>query len=375
MLKVGVIGVGNAGSQVALLAHKEGFGTVVLNSSENDLAMIPDDIYKVSLGDLKGAGKNRDEAKRFLKESVNAIVGSQQFTDMVCDKDVVFVVSSTGGGTGSGIVPLLTQLLTKTFPDTKVILVGILPTLKEAYSTQVNTVEFTQELYNKIENVTYMLYDNDKLRNTSSYKMIEAINKSIIDDIKVIACNYNYPTKYSSIDEKDMLMILNTPGRIIVASLTDFKEKDIDGTSIDEMLEKLIKSNTHAEMQRDKKIMRSGIIANLSESIAKDFDEHVTKLQEFIGEPVEEFTHVSINIERVQANNVFFIGSGLNPIYDRIKKINDRIEEIDEAQRIEEEGREYLEAVDVNDAKKKKNYINKSTDDKVVLSDIFKDFM
>lgn len=59
MLKIGVIGIGNAGSQVALVAHKEGIESMVLNSSEKDLAMVPDDMYKIPLGDLKGAGKNR----------------------------------------------------------------------------------------------------------------------------------------------------------------------------------------------------------------------------------------------------------------------------------------------------------------------------
>ena len=102
MLKIGVIGIGNAGSQVALVAHKEGIESMVLNSSEKDLAMVPDDMYKIPLGDLKGAGKNREGAKKFLQEVAGKIISSEKFINHVGDKDVVFIVSSCGGGTGSG---------------------------------------------------------------------------------------------------------------------------------------------------------------------------------------------------------------------------------------------------------------------------------
>ena len=141
MLVSGVIGIGNAGSQVASLAVSEQMDAVVINSSENDLSTIPDNVIKFPLGDLRGAGKNREEAKKFLKDSIKKILQTDEFVEFMDKKDVIFVVSSTGGGTGSGISPILTQILKKMFPDSYVILVGILPTLDEAYSTQINTLE------------------------------------------------------------------------------------------------------------------------------------------------------------------------------------------------------------------------------------------
>ena len=78
MLTAGIIGIGNAGGQVASLALSENIDVTVMNSSENDLSTIPDNVLKFPLGDLRGAGKNRGEAKKFLKESIRKILEEEK---------------------------------------------------------------------------------------------------------------------------------------------------------------------------------------------------------------------------------------------------------------------------------------------------------
>lgn len=374
MLVSGIIGIGNAGSQVASLALSEGMDAVVINSSENDLSTIPDTVIKFPLGDLKGAGKNREEAKRFLKDSIRKILEKSEFIDFMDNKDVIFVISSTGGGTGSGISPILTQILKKSFPDTYVILVGILPTLDEAYSTQINTLEYTQELYKKLDNPTYMFYDNDRMKDLPSHLMMEEINKAIVNDIKVLQGSYNFTTKYSSIDEKDMSMIISTSGRIVVASYTNIKEKDLDKMSIDEKLIQLLKTGAHTELQLDRVIKRSGVIANLNANMAQSFDDHLIELQKVIGAPVEEFSHLSINDEKVLPNNVYFVGAGLSPINDRIEKINERVAEI-EAMQENDSSDDDVFSVDIEKANSRREYKKAQVDKTVDLTSIFNDFM
>lgn len=374
MLNVGIIGIGNAGSQVAATAIKQNIDAVVINSSENDLSTISNSIIKFPLGDLRGAGKNRTEAKKFLKESIRKILEEDNFQKFMDAKDVVFITSSTGGGTGSGIAPILTQILKKSFPESYVIMIGILPTLDEAYSTQINTIDYLQELYKKVEAPTYMLYDNDTMKDLPSHVMMERINQSIVDDILVMQGTYNYTTKYSSIDEKDMSMILSTTGRLVVASYMNIKEKDLDACSIDAKIEHLLKNGTHTELQHDKVIKRSGVIANLSENMSKNFDDHLTKLQQFIGAPVEEFSHISINEDKSMPNNVFFIGAGLSQISDRIEKINERIAEIESLQDTGNDDNDVF-TVDVKAANDKRDYKNTKIEDRVNVSSIFDDFM
>lgn len=374
MLSVGIIGIGNAGSQVAELATKNQIDAVVINSSENDLSTISNNIIKFPLGDLRGAGKNRTEAKKFLKDAIKKILNEENFIEFMDDKDVIFVISSTGGGTGSGISPILTQILKKSFPESYIIMIGILPTIDEAYSTQINTIDYLQELYKKVEDPTYMLYDNDKFKGMPSHVMMTEVNRRIVDDIIILRGTYNYTTKYSSIDEKDMSMILSTTGRIVVASYLNIKEKNIDSVSIDKQIEYLLKDGAHAELQLDRVIKRSGVIANISESMAKSFDDHLTELQEFIGAPVEEFSHVSINEEKNMPNNIFFIGAGLSPINDRIEKINERIAEIESLQDNKDESDDVF-TVDVDAANNKRDYKKAKISDTINVSSIFDDFM
>lgn len=374
MLSVGIIGIGNAGSQVAELATKKQIDAVVINSSENDLSTISNNIIKFPLGDLRGAGKNRTEAKKFLKDAIKKILNEENFIEFMDDKDVIFVISSTGGGTGSGISPILTQILKKSFPESYIIMIGILPTIDEAYSTQINTIDYLQELYKKVEDPTYMLYDNDKFKSLPSHIIMTEVNRRIVDDIIILRGTYNYTTKYSSIDEKDMSMILSTTGRIVVASYLSIKEKNIDSVSIDKQIEYLLKDGAHAELQLDRVIKRSGVIANISESMAKSFDDHLTELQEFIGAPVEEFSHVSINEEKNMPNNIFFIGAGLSPINDRIEKINERIAEIESLQDNKDESDDVF-TVDVDAANDKRDYKKAKISDTINVSSIFDDFM
>lgn len=347
MLNVGVIGIGNAGSQVAALAkEKLGIDVLAINSSENDINTLPASVPYKLIGDGRGAGKEREKTLEFLEKSIMGIINDEEVGNLLT-KNVLFVISSTGGGTGSGASVILTNILTDVCPDTKVITVGILPTLKEGLSTQINSNAYLRELYEKLDNPTYMLYDNDKLSKLPSTVMMETINSSIVNDIDVIRGMNLYPTKYASIDERDMTNIISTSGRIVIASLRDLKEKDLDEATFDDLLIQQFKTNTHCELQRDKIVHRTGIISNLSDRLTEKFDSHILPVQEFIGSPIEEFEHIAINGDRHLPNNVFLIAAGLTQVNDRIRKTNDRIDELT-AVRDQQEDSSELNAVDID---------------------------
>ena len=340
MLKVGLIGCGNAGNQVLREAKQSypDMALVAINSSENDLSTLPDDILKIKIGDGKGCGKNRMEAKKSLASEVINLVSSESFKTFIGDLDIAFVISSTGGGTGSGVSLVFSDVLSKVYPSTYIIPVGILPTLKEAESTQVNTLEYLSELYKSMDSkTTYMLYDNEKLKELPPNKMLPAINRSIVEDINVLRCYYNRTTIYDSIDEKDALTVIRSPKRLMVASVYDVKEKDLDEMNLEERLKENLKKGTHVEIQQDKIVNRTGLILNISENVLKDFSVQIPSIIDYIGDPIEEFKHICVNEDRKIPNNAFLIISGLSAVNDRIAKINDRIAEIQEAQKRQED--------------------------------------
>lgn len=378
MLKCGIIGIGNCGNQIAQLSKQElDCKVVVMNTSDKDLETIDPTIVRFIVGDREGAGKNRDAAKQFLKDGITKVVESEKMVEFMKDLQVVFVVSSIGGGSGSGISPVLSKILRQKFRNKDgsekiVILVGVLPKISEALTTQANALEYLTELYETIGDATYMLYDNETLTAEPTYQMMKHVNASIVQDFKILSCYYNTTTPYASIDDKDMKMILNTPGRIVVASLFDIKEKDLDSQSIEEMIIDQLKKNTHAELDRNKVLVRTGIISLLSEPINNTFDTHLKTVQQFIGSPVEEFEHVKVNADRSEPNNVMFIASGMSAINDRIRKINDRIDEINAAQEITVE-ESVLKTTNLEEIKNKKS--NKKTSDaNIDVLDLFKDF-
>lgn len=342
MLKVGIVGIGNTGNQVASLAQDRlKIPVLAINSSAKDLETVPSSVPKklISSADglSQGAGKNRALAKSYLKDSIMAFLSSEDVQTFINALDVLFIVSSTGGGTGSGTAPLMANIIQSTFVDVKVILIGVLPVNNEALSAHVNTLEYLNELYSQLTNQTYMLYDNDRLASLPSYQMMEKVNEEIVSDIDVIRCTYNMTTRFDSIDEQDMMRLISFPGRIVVARLQKIAEKDLDNVSIEDKLIDVIKKNCHVEAQRDKKVTASGIITNLSSTISETFDNHVPKVREFIGDPIHDFNHIYINEDRKLPNNVFLVLSGLTPVNDKIHKISDRVDEIQEKQKALEE--------------------------------------
>lgn len=341
MLKVSIIGIGNAGSQVAEKAAQMSIcPAMAINSSEKDLSQVSDKVLKFMISDKEGfsqgAGKNRSLAKKYLKDSIIKLLSTESVKNFISSNDVVFIVSSSAGGTGSGTAPLMCSILSSTFVDTKFIMVGITPVYNETLSSQVNTLDYLNELYTVLNNQTYMLYDNDKYSSLPSYQMMDAVNTEIIRDIEVIRCTHNIPTPYESIDEEDMSRLISFPGMLNVVRVEGIREKELDNASIEDMIISKLKKNGHVDFQRDKIVAATGIIVNLDEGcVSESFDTHIPKVFDFIGTPDHDFSHFYVYPSSEHgSNNAYLIMSGLNPVNDKMNSIINRIEEIKSKQKV-----------------------------------------
>ena len=335
MINYGIIGAGNCGGQIVnLAANLMKVDGIAINTSDQDLSEVKSETVKSYLiGDKKGAGQNRLTAKKSLKAAIREITESEEFKKFVSSLELIYIVSSTGGGTGSGISPILYHMISQ-MTTAPVILVGILPTLGEDRGVQMNTANYLDEIYNKISNTRYMLYDNNKALNKSSVDMLKTINEAVVHDMKVISCFYNQSTPYSSIDDQDMMSIINPAGRIVVASVDSIKEKDLDEKGMEERLIDDLKKSYQCELDRDKICMNTGLITNLSPKLNDSLDMNIPAVHEFIGEPKGTgFKHIGITDDDSEPNYTYLIGTGLSPVNDRIKKIGDRIEELNEKQK------------------------------------------
>jgi len=325
MLKIGVIGIGNAGNQVAELAKKVyDIDGIALNSSDKDVKTISA-VSSLVIGDEKGAGKDRNIAKSFIQAHIKQLISEPIFADVVKNNEVVFIVSSTGGGTGSGMAPVMYDILGRIFPSKRFILIGILPPLKESIAAQQNTIDYLKEM--RQSDPVYKLYDNNNYSNKLINEMLQTVNREIVEDMVVVRGDYQKTTPFNSIDEKDMLKLIETTGRLVINRTFGVKEKDIDERDLETRLIDSIKSSAHAELDRDQIIKRLGLIVNLNEKVYKSLDTNIPKVKDLVGEPVEGFEHIYINQSEDETNRVAVIMSGLSVPDDRIEKIVQRIDE------------------------------------------------
>ena len=336
-----LIGIGNCGSQVANLAERKYptlFDCVYINTSESDLAMVntQDQELKFKIGakdEVEGSGKNREKMKEFLKADIKTILGNPKFQQTIAEKKYCFIIASAAGGTGSGAAPVLIEIMRQMFPDTNFILVGVIPKESSSLMELGNALEYLQELYDVIgDSLTYMLYDNESTADMPPTKGLEIVNENIVEDIRVLTGVDNFQTPYESIDEADMEAIITTPGRLIVTRVNKrLTEKSMEDSNLDDIIIKSIKNSCHVETDRNKRVVRWGIITYFTDPVNKLYSSDLERVREFIGTPVERFNHNAINNGKEDMNFLYMIASGLSPVNDRVQKITDRIDELKNA--------------------------------------------
>ena len=240
----------------------------------------------------------------------------------------MFIVSSIGGGTGSGMAPMIADILSRKYPEKRFVLVQVYPTIGESIAAQQNAIDYLKEVHQFTPDAVYVPYDNNRRAGLTSPEMMSSVNKEIVDMMNVIKGEYMYDTPYNSIDEKDMCRFINTPGRMSVYILDDIKEKDFDDKSIEDALINVIKNTSSSvELDRDKIVKRLGVITNLNPKLNKMFDTNIPKVKELIGEPVEAYEHTYICKSDDEINRVIIIAAGLSVPDDRLAKIMQRIDE------------------------------------------------
>lgn len=391
--KIAIVGVGNCGNQVAWLGEKKYgmlFDSIYFNTSEADLAMVPtENPFKYKIGtkaeeesgeDVDGSGKNRLKMKKYLMGDIEQIFSNSDLTECIADKKYVNIVVSTAGGTGSGAGPVLCDYMKRLFPDQNFIVTAVLPDLSASLMELGNTLEFLHELYEVLgEDTVYMLYDNETVSNLPTTVGLSTVNEAIIEDLRVLSGVDNLPTPYNSIDPADFESILTTPGRIIVSRITKgLTEKALEDCKLDELIIKSIKQSCHVETDRNKRVIRWGVITNFTDEVNSLYRPALPALEDFIGVPKERFNHNAINKGKEDFNFLYLIASGLSPINDRVKKITERIDELKEALATDESNKYILagegSSYDVLEERKKQD--KKARQQQVVNVDsVFGKFM
>lgn len=209
-----IIGLGNTGTNIIKAATQ----SVVLDdvklyaidsvATSMDLASIDRiNIIPIISDEKSGSGRNRDRGKAMYEfhESHGAFEG--MYEDAKNAKTPVLVVTSAAGGTGSGsAVPVCKALMEKKI---QVIPIIICPNKNDPAAFHLNTNDLLIEL-GDLGIETYAIFENR--RGDADYT---PVNQEVVNLIEVILGKKYDNTDRDSIDDSDLDVILNTPGRII----------------------------------------------------------------------------------------------------------------------------------------------------------------
>lgn len=338
-LKIGILGIGNAGSQVANLGKQNGFEAYIVNVSKDDVSMTSG-VDNAIIGNEMGSGKNRDLAKKYGKAAIKDLIQLEQFSAFINSCQIVFVTYSLAGGTGAALGPMMTAVLKASFRNAddskriRFVNLGIAPAIFESLQGQENMIATLKELQSYES--CYGLYDNNNYADYPVQEMMLRINKQIIEDLKVIRGDYNLLSQYNQIDPQDMLNIMSFNGMFRIASAVGFQEKDLGKQSIEDLLLKDIDSGAGIELDRDKIVKCLAPIVNIRQGISAQYNAALPKLHERVGEAAAGFEHYYIigeDEEHLQ-NRVHVIMTGLSMPDDRLTKVVQRIEEGKKAQAV-----------------------------------------
>jgi hypothetical protein len=159
-----LIGIGEAGNRILseILKKDKRYIGLFINTSYKDVLQVDNakNVYLIPSSD--GTGRNRHLAQMYVKDYVNSII--DQIDKFPLQRNIT-VLFSMGGGSGSGIAPLLIKLLNKVRPNKVINIVAILPSIEESNKVKENAIECWNEIV-EISNIrTSFILDNNKREN------------------------------------------------------------------------------------------------------------------------------------------------------------------------------------------------------------------
>jgi cell division GTPase FtsZ len=313
-----IVGTGDAGCKVATEVKRgiEDVKTLGFNSSRRNESLWNLDTF-IHLPAEDGSGKDRLFARQRLEESDATV----KLSDAVLLErpDVVCIMHSTGGGTGSGTaaniaIDLYNQCVDNTV-DMPVILVTMLPEIHDDPVAIFNTIECQKEI-NKLT-LPYMTFNNNRATGNVVNVHI-TVNEEIVNAMRVIKGRDFRKSETYSIDNKDIEKVLGTAGRL---SIFSSKRRPKVGENIDDYIINMIEDSTQEEPFSPEAY---AILIKAPKEILEQIDISLTKIRAKYGESLRRYAH----FEESSECEIVFMAAGSAEPETAIKSLRSRYNEI-----------------------------------------------
>lgn len=327
-----VIGIGNAGNQTVAYAAREGMNTFAINTSSRDLTdiIVDDTVPCFIVGRSgRGSGKNITKGIALFKENGRELFQSQSFIDKCQKADIIYVTSSTGGGTGPAISPEVCRILKAMFDKKIIIYHGITPKNSDSNVAFSNTTYCLNEI-KKLE-IPFLLTDLERFSDDPNDVAFNKSDKHVVECAKAVSGGFLSISSSQMIDENDLKSIVSEPGYMGVYSVKNITSADLEQRSMQSMLIHEIKDGPAVMIQKDGISMQMGSILNCPEDI-----EDVTRtgdyseLFRFIGHRPKNGIYENYSATEGTNGQFLVILSGMTYPINRLQEYTNLIKEQNE---------------------------------------------
>ena len=322
---LGVIGIGAAGNNIADEFALRGIPSIAINYSSKDLESLENVTDTLTLFGSQGVGKVRSDAQRLMEnnwESAVEFVKKHMSTPSI---EVVMVVFSTGGGSGSGSSPILIEMLQSEMSDKTFVACPVLPDLSEALVNQLNTLSTLDEL-SSID-IAILPIDNEKAKEKYGLipknKLYKVTNQTFVQLINEAISYTEKHSKYGVIDQKDILQLFKTNGILNISKLNmgDIADLKLNKREFTDKIKNCWNHSLFAEIEYNN-IIRVGMIFDGQEGLM-EYLRYDMIFDLFANYPIDVFEG---NYIKNNSGCIISILAGLSWISSRIERIEKEVE-------------------------------------------------
>ena len=231
-IKMGVVSSGQCGARLGAAMYQLGYDVVAFNTAQQDLEYIdiPESNKILLEYGLGGASKDPaigHEAAQMHRDLINS-----QIRDKLASAEMFVFCTSLGGGSGSGSIDTMIDIMSAI--GKPIVVITVLPMTNEDAQTKKNSLEALGNLAKKVQNKeisNLIIVDNAKIETIFSdvgqMQFYEVSNKAIVEPLDVFNTYSSISSKVKSLDPMEFLKILIDGGGLsLYGSITvaDYEE-------------------------------------------------------------------------------------------------------------------------------------------------------
>lgn len=218
--RVTIVGIGQAGGNIAqLFDDLGGYNTLVINTSLDDIKTLSvKNSYHIP--DAEGCNKIRRNALEFAKgyhqqmvDKIVETVDKNKNKNEKVKQNILFCFS-LGGGTGSGIAPLIMKKIAQDYKEFNIMGVCVMPNKEESPIVRENAIKCSKQIFDLKGIGSLYMIDNNNLNKFKDNKF--ELNKDFVERFDRLL-NITIPDERGVIDKAELQQALSIKGFSILA--------------------------------------------------------------------------------------------------------------------------------------------------------------